>query len=39
MIGYNFDIEYVKTEEFSKGDALSRLIDESNRNSTDSEID
>jgi len=39
LIGYDFDIEYVKTEEFGKADASSRLIDESKRKSTNSEME
>jgi len=38
LIGYDFDIEYVKTDEFGKADALSRLIDKSRRNSIDFEM-
>lgn len=39
LIGYDFDIEYVKSEHFSQADALSRLIQEAKAGSTDPELE
>ncbi|XP_018359708.1 PREDICTED: uncharacterized protein K02A2.6-like [Trachymyrmex cornetzi] len=39
LIGYDFDIEYVKSEHFGQADALSRLIQEAKVGSTDPELE
>lgn len=39
LIGYDFEIEYVKTTEFGQADALSRLIEEARKGDKDNELE
>jgi len=39
LIGYDFDIEYVKSEQFGQADALSRLIQEAKADTIDPEME
>jgi len=39
LIGYNFNIEYINTDDFGQRDALSRLINETRQDAFDEEVE